>query len=72
MLPAIWVTRMMPTLSLRSARAPASGLKKTTGKNSAIERRPSHVPERVKVQASQPTATRCIHTPISEMAFPLA
>jgi hypothetical protein len=33
---------------------------------------PSHAPEWVKVQASQPTATRCIHTPISETAFPLA
>ena len=72
MLPAICVTRMIPTRSRRSARAPASGLRKTTGKNSAIETMPSQVPEWVKVQASQPTATRCIQTPISETALPLA
>ena len=72
MLPAICVTRMMPTRSRRSARAPASGLKNTTGKNSAIDSMPSQAPEWVRVQASQPTATRCIHTPVSETAFPLA
>ena len=71
-LPAIWVIRMMPTRSRRSARAPASGLKKTTGKNSAIDMTPSQVPEWVKVQASQPTATRCIQMPTSETALPPA
>ena len=43
MLPAICVTRMMPTRSRRSARVPASGLRNTTGKNSAIDTMPSQV-----------------------------
>ena len=72
MLPATCVTLMIPTRSRRSASAPASGLRKTTGKNSAIETMPSQVPEWVKVQVSQPTATRCIQTPISETALPPA
>ncbi len=72
MLPAICVTRMMPTRSRRSARAPASGLRNTTGKNSAIDIMPSQVPEWVSVQASQPTDTRCIQMPINDTALPLA
>ena len=55
----------------RSASTPASGLRKTTGKNSAIDIMPSQAPEWVSVQASQPTETRCSHVPIRPIALPL-
>ncbi len=70
--PASWVMRMMPTRSRRSASTPASGLRNSTGRKSASETSPSQVPEWVSVQASQPTATRCSHQPISEMPLPVA
>ena len=63
--------RMIHTRSRRSARTPANGLKNRTGRKSASETRPSQVPEWVSVQASQPTAIRCIHQPTSEIALPL-
>ena len=53
--------------SNRSASAPASGLRMTVGNRSAKAIRPSQVPDLVSCQASQPTATRCSHVPISEI-----
>ncbi len=70
--PQSWVIRMMLTRSARSASTPANGLRNSTGRKSASDTSPSQVPECVKVQASQPTATRCSHQPISEMPLPVA
>ena len=48
-----------------------TGSKTSAGRKSASATRPSQVPEWVRVQVSQPTATRCSHQPISEMPLPV-
>src|SRR5213075_700905 len=63
--PMICVVRMTLTWLRRSASTPASGLRNTTGKNSAIDMMPSQAPEWVRVHASQPTETRCSQVPIN-------
>jgi len=65
------VRRIVRTRSRRSASTPAKGARNKTGRKSASEINPSQAPEWVKLQVSQPTATRSSHQPISEMLLPL-
>ena len=69
--PIHWVMRIVQTRSRRSASTPAKGARNRTGRKSASEINPSQAPEWVKVQVSQPTATRSSHQPISEMLLPM-
>src|SRR6185312_8194459 len=52
--------------SKRSASTPVRGAITRAGRNSAMETAPSHVPECVRFQVSQPTATRWTQVPTTE------
>jgi len=58
--------------STRSAMAPPMGPSSSAGARSANTMMPSQVPERVNSQVSQPTATRCTHSPTRLSALPMA
>jgi hypothetical protein len=65
-----WLILTTRSRSQRSAAAPAIGPISSTGKKSANATMPSHRPDCVSCQVSQPMAIRCIHMPTSEIPLP--
>ena len=56
--------------SKRSASAPTTGATIIVGMNSAAATAPSQAADPVSSHVSQPTATRCIHVPITDTKLP--
>ena len=66
----VWLVFTTRSRSQRSAAAPANGPTSRTGKKSAKATMPSHRPDSVSCQVSQPMAMRCIHMPTSDTPLP--
>ena len=66
----VWQIFTTRSRSHLSAAAPAMGPMSSTGKKSAKATIPSHKPDSVSSQVSQPIAIRCIHMPTSDTALP--
>ncbi len=65
-----WVANRKWRLSTRSATTPPVGPSTSIGRNWKAITRPSHVPLPVSCSTSQPSATLCIHVPLTEMICP--